>query len=147
MARRRSAPHPAPPVAVLDPEALSVLADPSARRAGAKRAQAVLEAVERRGGIARVPATVLAEVSRTKARSAAIAQVLRHARVVPTDRAIAERAGLLLERLQLDSCHAVDGFVVATAATLGNAVMLTGDPDDMRRFAAHVTAVAVQALP
>jgi predicted nucleic acid-binding protein len=106
----------------------------------------VLEAVERRGGIARVPAPVLAEVSRTKARSAAIAHVLRHARVVPTDRAIAERAGLLLERLQLDSCHAVDAFVVATAATLGNAVIITGDPDDIGRLAAHVSAVAVQAL-
>jgi len=147
VARRRSEPHAAPPVAVLDAEALSVLANPSARRASAKRAQAVLEAVERRGGIARVPAPVLAEVSRTRARSAAIAQVLRHARVVPTDRAIAERAGLLLERLRLDSCHAVDAFVVATAATLGNAVILTGDPDDMRRFGANVTTVAVQALP
>ena len=147
MARRRSAPHAAPPVAVLDAEALSVLANPSARRASAKRAQAVLEAVEHRGGIARVPAPVLAEVSRTKARSASIAQVLRHARVVPTARAIAERAGRLLERLQLDSCHAVDAFVVATAATLGNAVILTGDPDDMRLLSAHVTAVAVQSLP
>lgn len=147
MARRRSVPHAAPPVAVLDAEALSVLADPAARRTSAKRAQAVLEAVERRGGIARVPAPVLAEVSRTKERSAAIAQVLRHARVVPTDRAIAERAGLLLERFRLDSCHAVDAFVVVTAATLGNAVILTSDPDDMRRLAAHVTAVAVQPLP
>ncbi|HUP76435.1 MAG TPA: PIN domain-containing protein [Acidimicrobiales bacterium] len=147
MARRRSAPHPAPPVAVLDSEALSVLADPIARRTSAKRAQAVLEAIERRGGIARAPAPVLAEVSRTKARSAAIAQVLRHARVVPTDRDIAERAGLLLERLRLDSCHAVDAFVVATAAMLGNAVILTGDPDDMRRLVAHVSAVAVQPLP
>ena len=73
--------------------------------------------------------------------------MLRHARVVPTDRAIAERAGLLLGRLRLDSYHAVDAFVVATAATLGNAVIITGDPDDMRRLATHVTAVAVQPLP
>ena len=147
MARRRSAPHTAPPVAVLDAEALSVLADPSVRRTSAKRAQAVLEAVERRGGIARVSAPVLAEVSRTKARSAAIARVLGHARVVPTDRALAERAGLLLERLQLDSCHAVDAFVVATAAMFGNAMILTGDPHDMRRLAAPVAGVAVQPLP
>jgi predicted nucleic acid-binding protein len=147
VARRRSAPQSAPPVAVLDAEALSVLADPAGRRAGAKRAQAVLEAVERRGGIARVPAPVLAEASRTRARSAAVARVLRHARVVPADRVIAERAGLLLERLRLDSRHAVDAFVVATAAMLGNAVILTGDPRDMRRLAAPVTGVAVQPLP
>jgi predicted nucleic acid-binding protein len=94
-----------------------------------------------------VLAPVLAEVSRSKARSAATAHVLRHARVVSTDREIAQRAGLLLERLRLDSCHAVDAFVVATAAMLGNAVILTGDPDDMRRLATHVTLVAVQPLP
>jgi predicted nucleic acid-binding protein len=147
VARRRNAAQHAPPVAVLDAEALSVLADPAARRASAKRAQAVLEAVERRGGIARVPAPVLAEVSRTRARSVAIAHVLRHARVVPTDRGVAERAGALLERLRLDSCHAVDALVVATAATLGNAVILTGDPDDMRRLVAHVAGVVAQPLP
>ncbi len=86
-------------------------------------------------------------IARTRARATTAGRVLRRARVVPTDRAIAEHAGRLLERLRLDSCHAVDAFVVATAASLGNAVILTGDPDDLRAFAAHVPAVVVQALP
>jgi hypothetical protein len=38
-------------------------------------------------------------------------------------------------------------LVVATAAALGNALIPTGDPDDMRRLAAHVASVAVQPLP
>src|SRR5437867_1812223 len=81
--------RPAPPLVVLDSEALSALAAPKERGVAARRAQAVLEAVERRGGIARVPAPVLAEVSRGR-RRAGIDRVLRGARVVPTDRAIAE---------------------------------------------------------
>ena len=147
MPQRRSPSRPSPAVAVLDAEALSVLANPSERGSSARRAQAVLEAIERRGGSARVPAPVLAEVARNPARSAAVGRVLGRARVVPTDRAIAERAGHLLGRLGLDSCHAVDAFVVATAASLGNCVVLTGDPDHLTRLAAHVRAVAVQALP
>lgn len=133
-------------MAVLDAEALSVLANPTERGTSARRAQAVLEAVERRGGTARVPAPVLAEVARTPARSAVVGRVLRRARVTPTDRAIAEQAGRLLERLRLDSCHAIDAFVVATAASLGNALILTGDPDDLTSLSAHTPAVVVQAL-
>jgi predicted nucleic acid-binding protein len=134
-------------VAVLDAEALSALANPGERTTSARRAQAVLEAIERRGGTARVPAPVLAEVTRTPARAAATGRVLRRARVIPTDRAIAEHAGRMLERLRLDSRHAVDAFVVATAASLGNAVILTGDPADLRSLAAPVAGVVVQALP
>jgi predicted nucleic acid-binding protein len=132
---------------VLDSEALSVLADPKERGASARRAQAVLDAIERRGGTARVPAPVLAEVARTPARAAAVDRVLRRARVVPTDRRIAEHAGRLLERLSHDSCAAVDAFVVATATALGNAVILTGDPEDLRALAADRPEVVVQALP
>ncbi len=137
-------------MAVLDAEALSALANPGERTTSARRAQAVLEAIERRGGTARVPAPVLAEVTRAPARAAATGRVLRRARVIPTDRAIAEHAGRMLERLRLDSCHAVDAvdaFVVATAASLGNAVILTGDPADLRSLAAPVAGVVVQALP
>jgi len=135
------------PVAVLDSEAVSALANPTERATSARRAQAVLEAIERRGGTARVPAPVLAEVARTPARAAAVGRILRSARVVPTDRAIAEGAGRLLEALRLDSDHAVDAFVVATAASMGNAVVLTGDPDDLRALAGRVEGVTIQALP
>lgn len=134
------------PVAVLDAEALSVLAYPQERAASARRAQAVLEAIERRGGTARVPAPVLAEVSRTPGRAAAVGRVLRTARVVPADRPVSEHAGRLLGQLGLDSCHAIDAFIVATAASLGSAVILTGDPVDMASLAARIPTVAVQAL-
>lgn len=147
MPRQRRSGDVAPPVAVLDAEALSSLAAPNERAASARRAQAVLEAVERRGGTARVPAPVLAEVSRTTGRTAAVGRVLRRARLVSTDRPIAEHAGRLLERCGLDSCHAIDAFVVATAASIGGAVILTGDPEDMRSLAALTPGVVVQALP
>lgn len=146
MPRRRSLALAGVPVAVLDAEALSVLAHPKERAVSARRAQAVLEAVERRGGVARVPAPVLAEVARTPARTAAVDRVLRGARVVPTDRSIGQHAGRLLERLKLDSCHAVDAFVVATAASLGNAVVLTADADDIGRLASLVRGVVAQAF-
>jgi hypothetical protein len=77
----------------------------------ARRAQAVLEAVERRSGRACIPAPVLAEVARTPARRAAVGRVGRRIPVIPTDRVIAELAGMLLERCRLDSRHAIDAFV------------------------------------
>lgn len=147
MPPRPSTPTQPVPVAVLDAEALSVLANPTERGASRRRAQAVLEAVERRGGTARVPAPVLAEIARTPARAAQIGRVLRRARVIATDRAVAEHAGRLLEHLHLDSCHAIDAFVVTTAASLGNAIILTGDPDDLTQLAAHTPGVMIQPLP
>jgi predicted nucleic acid-binding protein len=131
---------------VLDSEAVSALAHPTERGSAAKRSQAVLEAIERRGGIARIPAPVLVEVARGSQRTAAVGRVIKTAKVTDTDRHIAERAGGLLEMLRLDSCHAVDALVVATAASLGTAIVLTGDPDDMRALAGLVTGVAVQPL-
>ncbi len=68
------------------------------------------------------------------------------AKVTDSNRHIAERAGGLLELQHLDSCHAVDALVVATAASLGTAIILTGDPDDMRALAGLVAGVAVQPL-
>lgn len=52
----------APVLAVLDSEALAVLAFPRERGRAARRAQAVLVAVQRLGGRAWVPAPVIAEL-------------------------------------------------------------------------------------
>ncbi len=131
---------------MLDSEALSVLAERSARSSVLARVQAVLEAVARRGGVAIIPAPVLAEVSRGR-RAAAVSRVVNKLVVVPTDRAIAQAAGDLLERHRLDSTAAVDAFVVATAAARRPAVILTGDPDDLTLLASTVPNVAVQCLP
>lgn len=137
----------APVVAILDSEALSVLARPGERTRAARRAQAVLVAVERLGGGARVPAPVIAEVARSAARRSAVDRVLNQLPVVDTSREVAARAGAMLGHHGLDSCHAIDAFVVATALAARPAVVLTGDPDDIERLVGEVPGVGVQALP
>lgn len=138
---------PEPPVlAVLDSEALSALAFPRERTRAARRAQAVLTAVERWGGRACVPAPVIAEVARSGPRRAAVDHVLRRLPVVDTDRRIATSAGLLLGQHGLDSRHAVDAFVAATAIGARPAVVLTGDPNDLTRLMGDEAGVGVEAL-
>ena len=133
-------------VVVLDAEAVSVLASPKERGSAARRAQAVLEAIERRGGFAVVPAPVLAETSRTRARRDAVNRVLGKLEITPTDRRIAEIAGVLLAGAAFDSASAIDAFVVATAAVRQSAVVLTGDPGDLNMLAVSAPNVAIQSL-
>jgi predicted nucleic acid-binding protein len=141
-------PHPeAPVLAVLDSEALAALSFPRERALAGRQAQAVLVAVERLGGRACVPAPVIAEVARSPARRAGVDQVLRQLPVVGTDRAIATLAGNLLGRSRLDSRHAVDAFVAATALGASPAVVLTGDPDDFTRLIGDDPGVLVRPLP
>ena len=123
-----------------------MLASPKERGSASRRAQAVLQAIERRGGYAIVPAPVLAETSRTRGRRAAVDRVLRRLQVVPTDRPIAEQAGALLEAAGMGSAAAVDAFVAATAAQAPAAVILTGDADDLGRLSSTLANVAVEAL-
>ncbi len=106
----------------------------------------MLEAIERRAGYAIVPAPILAETSRTRARRADADRVLQSVRVVSTGRVIAETAGVLLEATRMDSTNAIDAFVVATAAQLPVAVILTADVDDVASLAASLQHVEVQAL-
>lgn len=132
---------------MLDSEAVAALAFPREHAKAARRAQAVLTAVERLGGRACVPAPVIAEVARSSARRAAVDRVLGRLPVVDTDRAVATRAGGLLGQHRLDSRHAVDAFVAATALRERPAVVLTGDPDDLVRLVGDDPAVRVQPLP
>lgn len=141
-----TAPRDSPVLAVLDSEALSALAFPTERGRAARRAQAVLTAVERLGGRACVPAPVIAEVARTSRRRAGVDQVLRKLPVVATDRTVATKAGDLLGRNGLDSRHAVDAFVAATAMTSRPAVVLSGDPDDLKRLLGGEAGVGVHKL-
>lgn len=136
-----------PVLAVLDSEALAALAFPRERARAGRRAQAVLVAVERLGGRACVPAPVIAEVARSAARRADVDRVLRQLPVVDTDRAVATRAGELLGRHGLDSRHAVDAFVAATALGARPSVVLTGVPDDLLRLVGDDLGVSVRALP
>lgn len=132
---------------VLDAEAVSALAWPTESGVAGRRAQAVLAEAHRRSALVRIPAAVLAEVYRGSARDAGIDRLVgRGNRVMPLDHRIARLAGALLGRRRLDSRHAVDATVVATAARLGGAVVLTADPADLRALAAGHANVAISAL-
>ncbi len=137
----------APVLAVLGSEALAALSFPRERARAGRRAQAVLVAVERLGGRACVPAPVIAEVARSASRRTGVDRVLLRLPVIDTDRAIATLAGHLLGRNRLDSRHAVDAFVVATALGASPAVVLTGDPDDFTRLIGDDPGVLVRPLP
>lgn len=134
-------------LAVLDSEALSALSCPRERTRAGRRAQAVLVAVERLGGRACVPAPVIAEVARSASCRSGVDRVLLQLPVVDTDRAVATRAGNLLGSNGLDSYHAVDAFVAATAFGASPAVVLTGDPDDFTRLIGDNPGVLVRPLP
>jgi predicted nucleic acid-binding protein len=132
---------------VLDSEALSALASPRERGTAFARAKAVLVAAKEGNAQIRIPAPVIAEVHRGGRRDAAVNRVLgKHNGVVPMDAAIARTAGALLGRDGLDSCHAVDAFVIATAIELGVAVVCTGDPDDLDSLAREHENVVVLGL-
>ena len=135
-------------VLILDAEALSVLAHATARAVSAQRARAILTIAHEMRAPVRVPAAVLAEVCRGGARDAAIDRVLtgRGIGVVDLNARIARRAGALLAAAKLDSAHAVDAFVVATAAELGPSVIATHDPDDIGKLAAGDPKIRVWAI-
>jgi predicted nucleic acid-binding protein len=136
-----------PGFVVLDAEAVSVLAWPRERAVAARRAQAVLAEAARRNALVRIPTAVLTETYRGTRRDAGIDRILGHGnRVVPLDHRTARLAGQLLGRDGLDSCHAVDATVVATAVRLGGAVVVTSDPQDLRSLARQHPNVAIQPL-
>lgn len=130
-------------VLILDSEALSSLAHASRRGVAAQRARAILTVAYESGALVRVPAPVLAEVCRGGARDAAVHHVLKGKGigVVELSANTAARAGGLLAAARMDSRHAVDAFVVATAAALGDAIIATGDPDDLGKLAARQKSV------
>src|SRR5438128_1508968 len=108
---------------VLDAEAVSALARPDERGVAARRAQAIVAVAEQLSAPIRIPAAVLVEVYRGGPRDAAVDRVANVAdRVIPIDAEIARLAGRMLGRRRLDSRHAVDALVVATAATLGPSI-------------------------
>ena len=133
---------------ILDAEAVNALAQPTARRALAGRASAILELAYDRRALVRIPAPVLAEVCRGVRYDAAINQLLGNPGVVVSEltRGIAQQAGHLLGRLKLSSARAVDAFVVATALQFDTAVIATGDQDDIRRMAAPFRNIGILAI-
>ena len=133
---------------ILDSEALNALAQPSQRGALSLGARAIARVAHQRGVLVRVPAPVLAEVCRGARFDAAVNRLLKReaVRVADLTRAIAQRAGALLERAHMTSAHAVDAFVVATALEFDSAVIATGDGQDMKRLAAPYRQIALLQL-
>jgi hypothetical protein len=133
---------------ILDSEALNALAQPRERKALASRAATVLRFAFDRRALIRVPAPVLAEVSRGTRFDSAVNHLLNNPGIVVFEltRAVAQQAGHLLARSKLSSAHAVDAFVVATALQFETAVIATGDPADIRRLAAPFSRIGVLAL-
>ncbi len=133
---------------ILDAEALNALARASERPVLARRARAILHVAHAEGALVRVPAPVLAEVCRGGPRDAPIHHVLQGRGIVVIDLTAetSRRAGALLARAKLDSAHAVDAFVVATAIEFSSAVIATGDPDDIGRIATGLRHVAVFSI-
>lgn len=123
---------------ILDSEALNALANWSERGALASRARAILALAMERGARVRVPAPVLAEVCRGPKFDAAINHALKARGIVVDDltESIARTAGAILARGKLASLHAVDAFVVATAARYSSAVIATGDTSDFTALVA-----------
>ena len=123
-------------VLILDSEALSSVARARSGSKVDRKAQAVIEAAQKAGADIRVPAAVLAEVIHGTAGDAAVNLVMQKLVVVPLSAAIARIAGALLHGCAMDSRHAVDAFVVATAIRLGGGIIATHDVDDITRLAA-----------
>ena len=133
---------------ILDAEALNALANAVQRGALSDRARAILKVAHERGALVRVPAPVLAEVFRGPRYDAAIDRLLagRGLNIVDLNGSIAKRAGHLLARAKLDSSHAVDAFVVASALQFDRAIIATGDPSDITRLVGSSKRVRVFAV-
>jgi hypothetical protein len=133
---------------ILDSEAVNALARASRRSVRAERSRAVLQVAYEKGARVRIPAPVLAEVCRGGAVDAPVDRLLGGRGIVVVDLTmrIARRAGALLAGAKLGSAHAVDAFVVATAAEFAPAVIATGDPDDLSRLSSRMAQVRIFSI-
>jgi len=104
---------------------------------------AFMKAVRADGVVPQVPAGALAQAWRGGVRSARLAQFLVDCAIVPLDDELAKHSGELLANSR--SVDAVDASVVVTAARVGG-VVVTSDPVDLLRLAAHVKGVRILDL-
>lgn len=110
-----------------------------------QRARAALAAALEAGADVSIPAVVVAETVRGAADDAPVNRIIKAVGEVSTaDERVGRTAGQLLGAAQSDST--IDALVVASAIDAGGAVILTGDPDDLRALAADRPGVIIQAL-
>jgi len=92
-----------------------------------------------------IPSVVVAETIRDTARDAPVNRVINAVgQVDPVDEGTGRIAGALLGATRATAT--IDALVVATAVAAGGAVILTGDPDDLRRLTARDDDVLIQPL-
>jgi predicted nucleic acid-binding protein len=109
------------------------------------RARAVLAAAHEVGALVSIPSVVVAETVRGNARDAPVNRLIAAiGDVVVADEAVGRVAGGLLGRVA--STSTVDAIVVATAACIGGAAIVTGDADDLRLLASGRPEVVIQSL-
>lgn len=134
---------------VLDAEAVVALME--RRHSGRQLVLAALEVSTRLRRQVIVPAVTLAELYRGPHRRQAVDSLLARsgARLVvrDTDRALARGVGAVLSAAGAGSEDMVDAHAVATCAEDGGGVVVTGDPDDLRRLSTPYPMITVVALP
>jgi predicted nucleic acid-binding protein len=134
---------PAPwPSVVLDSQGLWAVA-----RSESEDARAVLAASSRAGVPVLVSAAVLAETLFGDERDARVNQVLKKLQVVSLTDSIA-RSAAQLKRLagMVGVAATIDAIVVATSAAAGGGVILTSDPEDIRRLASYVSDTRIRPV-
>ena len=93
----------------------------------------------------RIPVAVVAETVRGGQRDASVYRVLNAVgRCEPTPEAVGRLAGELLGRARRN--NTIDALVVAEALSIGGAVVLTGDPDDLSALTDRAPGVQIVAL-
>jgi predicted nucleic acid-binding protein len=109
------------------------------------RARAALAAAREAGADVSIPAVVVAETVRGAAADAPVNRIIK---AVGEVSAADERAGRTAGRLlgEAGSDSTIDAIVVASAVEAGGAVILTGDPDDLRTLAGDRPGVVIQPL-
>lgn len=111
--------------------------------------RALLRRSIERGGEVLCAAVTLAEVCRGPARTrrveAALARVHggQRVRVVPTDARLAKLVGTILHATGSAGDRLADAHVVAVCTTSDAALVVTGDPDDIRALATAVPGTRI----
>ena len=132
---------------VLDAEAVHALAHQRRGSEAARRAQAALCWAQRNDADVYIPAAVLIELYRGRPGDAEIDRVVTLAgRVIPTTTRIARVAGALLAKAGIDSRFAIEAVIVAEAVLLGDCIIATHNPDDLRILAEGHPGVRVLAI-
>jgi hypothetical protein len=114
-----------------------------AAEGGADRWRSLMRRLLRRNVLLAVPSGALSQAWRGTARQARLAQLLADRRIVhmPLDQVVAKAAGVLLGRAGVDD--AVDASVVICARREHAAMVITSDPDDLRRLDPQLPIEAV----